>query len=150
MKVREICSHRVVSVPSHASLGDAARIMKDHQVGALLVTRDGLGLPPRSAGIVTDRDLVLYGIARGDIERLSIEQVMTPDTQSVAANADMHEAIERMRMGGIRRLAVTDDAGDIIGVVSLDDVLQALAADLVGVAGLLLLEHDRGAPSTRT
>lgn len=143
MKVERICSRGIVSVPRSASLGDAAELMKAHHVGALLVTDDGEGAG-RAVGFVTDRDLVLYALAEGiGPTDACVEDVMTPAVATIAADAGLFEAAEAMRAGGVRRLAVSDAEGTLIGIVSMDDIVDAIAAELGSLAAALRSERER-------
>ena len=68
---------------------------------------------------------------------------MTPALASVPARADLHEALETMRSDGLRRLVVTGDDGGIVGIISLDDIIDELAADLSSLAGIVRRERER-------
>jgi predicted transcriptional regulator len=143
MEVSKVFTHHVVGIPRTASLAEAARLMKNQEVGALIVT-DDFPQGPRAAGIVTDRDLVLHAMADSLAPTsFCVGDVMTEVPGTVPAHADIHDAIELMRMGGYRRLAVTDVQGDVLGILSFDDIVQALAADFVSLAALLQSERER-------
>jgi CBS domain-containing protein len=68
---------------------------------------------------------------------------MTHGLAAIAATADIHEAMEAMRAKGIRRLAVTRGDGMLVGIVSFDDVIDALAAELTSLAGIIRSERER-------
>jgi CBS domain-containing protein len=68
---------------------------------------------------------------------------MSPVLATVRESADLHEALEMMRGGGMRRLAVADDADRIVGMLSIDDAISALAADLESLAGVLRRGRQR-------
>src|SRR5204862_204356 len=97
----------------------------------------------RAIGVVTDRDLVLQAMSKGLSASTPVGEVMSGDPQTVARNADIHDAICLMRLGGFRRLAVVDEREEIVGMLSLDDVIQAMASDLVSVASLIQVERER-------
>jgi len=93
----------------------AAALMRRHHVGALLVTDDEPN-SDRAIGIITDRDLVVQVIADGiSPEKRTIGEVMTPGISTISETSDVHEAIEVMRSDGIRRLAVADEDGTLLG-----------------------------------
>ncbi|MCX7960087.1 MAG: CBS domain-containing protein [Burkholderiales bacterium] len=143
MNVGRICSHGIVSVRRGASLGEAAALMKAHHVGALLVLEED-PQADRPAGIVTDRDLVLYALAEGiGPTDACVEDVMTPALATVPASAGLFEAAEAMRTSGVRRLAVSDERGDLVGIVSMDDIVDAIAAELGSLALALRAERAR-------
>ncbi len=143
MKVDRVYTRRVVRIAQSASLEEAATLMRQHHVGTLLVT-DVAPNDSGLVGIVTDRDLVLHAMANGlNSEETTVSEVMTPGVSTVSARADVHEAIERMRAGGLRRLAVTDRDACVVGVLSLDDILDGLAADFSAIAGVMRAERER-------
>lgn len=108
--------------------------MRQHHVGALLVTDDAPN-EKQVVGIVTDRDLVLQamalGLGPGDA---TLADVMSGELVTVGADAKLHDAIEEMRRHGIRRLGVMGDEGTLVGLISFDDVVDAIAARLAGSA----------------
>lgn len=111
MKVKRIYSRDVIRAPRSFSLEQVAVLMRQHHVGAVLVTEDEPS-DNQAIGIVTDRDLVLQAIAEGIGPReATIADVMTPSIASVSENADIFEALETMRAKGVRRLAVSAGRG---------------------------------------
>jgi CBS domain-containing protein len=110
--------------------------MLHQHVGALIVT-DG-GADNRLLGIVTDRDMVLKAVAAGSAPRATlVAEVMSTGVASVGENDDMMEAMQAMFTHGVRRLAVTGDDGAVVGVVSLDDVIEAMVRDWVLLASIV-------------
>ena len=99
------------------SVEDAAKRMRDEDVGALLVVED-----EELKGIVTDRDIVLKAVAEGDKPgKAKIEDVCTADTTTIEADASIDDAIKAMREADVRRLPVVED-GKPVGIVSLGDL----------------------------
>lgn len=133
MTVADIRSRNIVRAPRSASLREGALLMRRHHVGALLVTDAAAG-EERVVGIVTDRDLVLQATAAGiGPDDGTLGEVMSSDLATIAADAPWHDAVEEMRRQGVRRLGVT--VGDeLIGLVSFDDVIDAIAARVAGSA----------------
>ena len=143
MRVDRVFTRSIVGVPESCDLRDAAVMMHKYHVGALLVTGD----EPHDntvVGFVTDRDIVVQAVAQ-DISPREVTEgdVMTPVEATIQASADLHEALEMMRSAGIRRLVVTDDDNRIAGFLSLDDVIDGLAAEMASLAALLKTEHRR-------
>jgi CBS domain-containing protein len=124
MRVSELTGKIPVTIESDATLVDAAVLMDRANVGALLVM-DGA----RLAGIVTDRDIVLRAIARRAPLDARIDSVMTTDVVAVEADVDVHDAYHSISRHAVRRLPVVDD-GNVVGVVTVDDLLVGLANDL--------------------
>lgn len=143
MKVDTVLTPAVVRIERSATLAEAAGMMRDRHVGALLVT-DDIPHTQRLVGIVTDRDIVLKGVAEDLAPRAaSVSQVMTAGTASVPLGAPLSDALATMRSHGIRRLLVTQHDGRLAGIVSLDDIVDALGHEFAGLAGILRSELER-------
>ena len=143
MRVDRVYTRKIVGTTRSASLAEAAELMREHHVGALLVTND----PPDEAnaiGFVTDRDVVVQAVAKGlDPREISVAAVMTPVVGTISEKADLHEALELMRGAGARRLVVTRGEGQVVGILSLDDVIDGIAADMSSLTALVKSEVER-------
>lgn len=128
MLVRECLRKAPVTVPRQCTLKEAAGLMQDHGVGALLVlSGDEL------VGIVTDRDVAVRGVGRGLAPDELIEEVMTETPITIQGSDDLLDAFGVLRRAGVRRLPVLEDS-DIAGVVTVDDLLVWLVGELAAVA----------------
>jgi CBS domain-containing protein len=138
MKIRDFCSRIVVVAEGSTDLREAARLMRDHHVGALIVI-DGLKGATRPIGIVTDRDIVVAVVAAADVrpESLTVLDVMSRELVLIDENDGVFEAIEAMQERGVRRLPVVTADGRLVGIVTLDDVLRMLANELGGLAAAM-------------
>jgi predicted transcriptional regulator len=143
MRVDRIYTRRVVRTTKSSTLEQAADLMRRYHVGALIVAED----PPDDAdaiGVLTDRDIVIQAVARGfDIRSVRVGDLMTPTVGVIPEHADLHDALEAMRSAGVRRLAVTGRDGRMVGMLSMDDVIDGLAADFSSLAGMLKTEVER-------
>lgn len=137
MRVSEICSRRIVHVPASAALQIAARLMRDQCLRALFVTEHGVtGM--RVVGIVTDRDMVVHGLAsRADCAQTTISEVMTRGVLTIQGHAVISEALRTMLGHGLHRLAVIDDQQQLIGMLSLDDTIRAMGGEWTLLASIL-------------
>jgi len=146
MALGSICRRELVTLDRNASLQEAARLMRDHHVGTVVVT-ENLDAALHVAGIVTDRDLAIEVLARGvDGASVAVGALLGErPTHSVSEDADVGEAIALMQASGVRRLLVHDADGHLAGIVSFDDVLQACAAQLSGLAGAMRKGIEREA-----
>ncbi|HKZ74271.1 MAG TPA: CBS domain-containing protein [Steroidobacteraceae bacterium] len=143
MNIGQICSHEMVSVPTSATLGEVARLMHDRHVGSVVVTRTYTDAPA-AVGIITDRDIVRTQLERkADLWCLSAEEVMTRDPLVLREDLSIGEGIERLRARGVRRAPVVSVHGMLVGVVSTDDLLAALARELGSVARLFEAQPKR-------
>jgi len=106
-----------VICPVSSTVVDAARAMRDRDVGNVLVTAGD-----ELRGIVTDRDLVVRGIAEGgDISGTTLDHLISDDLVTVRPDDDVQQAVTLMRERSIRRLPVVDQ-GRPVGVVSIGDL----------------------------
>jgi CBS domain-containing protein len=148
MKIGSLCTRRVVTIDEDGTLGQAAMLMREHHVGALVVTaRTAQGL--RIGGLVTDRDLVIEVLARGlDPAAGRIGELASTDIASVCEDDDLTQAIAAMQRAGVRRLLVTDAEQRLSGIVSLDDLVHACASQFTGLADVIRAGLDREVDDT--
>ncbi|MGW7282642.1 CBS domain-containing protein [Streptomyces sp. NPDC054844] len=115
--VRDIMTGDPVTVQPQTSVTAVARIMRDQDLGAVLVT-DGDEL----RGLVTDRDLVIRSVAEGgDPEQTTVAGACSDDVVTVRSDDELNHAAELMREHAVRRVPVVDD-GRPVGIVSLGDL----------------------------
>jgi CBS domain-containing protein len=120
----------VVTASGDDTVEQAARTMRDRGVGCLVVRDAG-----KAMGIVTDRDLVVRVLACGiDPTTAPLGRFVTFDPITVFLHDGVETAIERMRRHGVRRLPIVDDLGVVIGIVTADDLLTLLGAEIGGIA----------------
>ncbi|MGZ5036438.1 MAG: CBS domain-containing protein [Usitatibacter sp.] len=143
MKVDRIYTRNAIGISRGETLEEAAAAMRRFHVGSLLVFEKA-ERRQELVGIVTDRDLVVLSLAEGrDPRKVRVEEVMSPVVASVSEDADILEALERMRGAGVRRLVVTTQRGEPVGVVAIDDIVDGLAAELASASALMKTEIRR-------
>jgi CBS domain-containing protein len=130
MKVGELCCRQVVVAEPELSVLEAARRMRDYHVGDLVVV-DPEEPDSEPVGVVTDRDLVIDGIAaQANLERLRVKDVMTSELITVEENEDVSSALEQMRARGVRRMPVVDVSGALQGILTYDDLVDWVTEQL--------------------
>ena len=124
MKIKDIMSKTVVAAESGQPVFEVARLMREHDVGAIPVfERDVI------AGIVTDRDIVLRCVAAGKSPaECTAGEIMSGGAVSVTPNQSVADAAKIMAAVKIRRLPVIED-GRLAGMVSFGDVARSRADD---------------------
>jgi CBS domain-containing protein len=129
MNAYELCQRHVVTVRRHEELGTAAWMMRERNVGCLVVVEPaGAFGGERPIGMLTDRDIVTNVIVRdADPRAVSVEDVMTRHPVTVSTHSTIEESLQRMREGHIRRVPVVDDRGCLTGILALDDIFEFLA-----------------------
>jgi CBS domain-containing protein len=139
----DICNRSVVVALRDTALQEAAQRMREHHVGCLVVV-DTLGAQRRVAGMLTDRDIVAAVIAKGvDPQRLRVEDVMSTGVVTAAEADPFAHVLATMRREGLRRLPVTSASGFLLGLVSLDDLLEILADQMQMVVQTIQTEQRR-------
>jgi CBS domain-containing protein len=139
MRVSELMHTPAVTCTPDETVGAVARLMAARNVGSVVVI-DAVG---EVAGIVTDRDITIRGVAQGRSGDLPVEIVMTRSVATVDPGADIADAAATMMKRRVRRLPVVDQRGKAHGVVTLDDVMRNVARQADEVGDLLLAQ---GAP----
>jgi len=142
VKLKDFATSVVAVVEPETPALVMAQLMRKHHVGALVVV--DAQEKNRPVGIVTDRDLVLELMAEGlDPTVFTAGDIMTVDL--VLANPDMDAvaAIQLMKAHRLRRLVMADDAGLLMGIVTMEDVLELLATELANLAAGLSGARDR-------
>ena len=147
--ISEICNRDVIIVQRDNTVLEAAKLMRQHHVGDVLVVdeHDGIRIP---VGIVTDRDLVVE-IMAPELDHLviTVGDIMAPGLATVKENTGVFEAIQYMRGKGIRRLPVVNESGALMGILTLDDILELLSEELFELAKLVRYEQKKEAESRR-
>jgi len=143
MPISEFCNREVVYAQRDNSSLEAAKLMRQHHVGDLVVVDDNEGVKV-PVGIVTDRDLVVEIMAAElDPDAITVGDVITPELAIVKENAGLYESIQYMRAIGVRRLPVVNDSGGLVGILTLDDMLELLAEEMSTLAKLVKHEHKK-------
>jgi CBS domain-containing protein len=122
MQVRNLMQRPVVSVGPDASVRQAARQMREHVIGSVIVT-DG----DRLAGILTERD-VLRAVARGIRDDAVVRDWMTTDPDTIEPGDTTEHAATLMMHGGFRHLPVTEN-GAVVGILSIRDLMRIVLED---------------------
>lgn len=125
--IREVMTPAPIAVPEGATLPQVATMMRDHDIGDVLVRSETEGL----LGILTDRDIVIRGLTGGEgAETLTAGEICSRDVTTVEADDPVAAAVAVMRERAIRRLPVTD-GGEVVGIVSLGDLASERDPDSV-------------------
>ncbi len=136
MTAGSVCIRDVVIATPEMSILEVARLMREYHVGSLVVVDDkaGKNVP---VGVVTDRDLVIEILAQEiDVRSVSVGDVMSRAPLTVNEDESLWDVIRRMRAQGVRRVPVVGDDGAVVGIISVDDLVQLLGDELNGLAGL--------------
>lgn len=145
MPISEFCNRDVVFATRDMSLTEAAQLMREYHIGALVVV-DELDGKRAPVGIVTDRDIVMEIIAQSlDLTEFSVGDIMGPQLVSVQEKEGVFETIRLMRTKAIRRVPVVNQEGGLVGIISADDILDLLAEEMAELAKVAPREQEHEA-----
>ena len=137
MNAGSVCKRGAVTVAPGDDLIAAAHLMREKHVGYLIVSQG-----TRVAGVLTDRDIVVAVLAQEvDVHALKVGDVMTRDPLVIEEGQSIEAVLRHMREAGVRRVPVVDRSGALTGVLSIDDVLEQIAQQLIDIAGSIRNEQ---------
>ena len=143
MRVGEYCNREVVVIEQDDSITEAARVMREYHVGNVIIVRseNGKQIP---LGILTDRDIALEIVAKStDPESLRVGDAMSYELTTVSEDDDLMQLIEIMRDKGIRRVPVVDVDETLVGIITVDDLLDLLSEVFIDIVHLVDRQRKR-------
>jgi len=141
MSAGEYCNREVVIVARSESIREAIDLMRHYHVGDVVVV-EKRGEAPVPVGILTDRDIVLEVLAEDvDLDAVTIGDVMSFELVTVPEDTPLLDSLAIMGEKGVRRLPVVTAAGELAGILTVDDVLELLAEQLNDLVRLLNRER---------
>lgn len=143
MTIGELCNREVIVVQQRENIADAVKLMRQHHVGDLVVVEEkGLGRIP--IGIVTDRDILIQVLGEDfSPDELTVGDVMTHEPVTGFIDDSVEDSLKLMRKNGIRRLPVVDESWYLVGILTVDDIIDLLAEEISDLAWLIRNEVDR-------
>ena len=142
MNAGSVCKRAVVTVTPTDDLIAAAHLMREKHVGFLIVSEKTQYTGKRVVGVLTDRDIVVAVLAQEvDAHALKVGDVMTRDPLLIEEGQSIEAVLHHMHEAGVRRVPVVDRSGALSGVLSIDDVLESIAEQLINIAGSIRNEQ---------
>jgi signal-transduction protein with cAMP-binding, CBS, and nucleotidyltransferase domain len=145
MSVGDFCTREVVIVNRESSIEQLAQVMRQFHVGDVVVVEERAGerIP---VGIVTDRDIVIEVVAKGlALNTVTAGDIMSYDLLLVREQEGLWDVLGRMRSRGVRRVPVVNERGALVGLITLDDLLDLLSEELGALAKLVRREQAQEA-----
>ncbi|MCW8407462.1 CBS domain-containing protein [Legionella sp. PATHC035] len=145
MRVGEYCNRDVVVINGNESVKNAAELMRTYHVGDLVLVEEhhNRKIP---IGIVTDRDLVIEVMAAGvQPESLLVRDILTDPFSCVFENDSLFDALEIMHSKKIRRLPVISENKTLIGIITLDDLIEILTETMTHIVDVVKLQQKKEA-----
>jgi CBS domain-containing protein len=136
--VREVMTSGVTAVQPRATLTEVARLMRDHDIGDVVVARGD-----DVVGVVTDRDITIRAVAEGaDPQSVAAESVCSTPAVTVAPEDSCADAVRVMREHAVRRLPVVEQGGRPVGIITIGDLAKSEDPDSA-LADISAAEPDR-------
>jgi CBS domain-containing protein len=137
MTIGSICNHNVATIGPGADITEAAERMRKDHIGDLIVAQyEDARLVP--VGIITDRDIVVSVVAKKvDPSTLKVGDVMSDELLTVREDNGVAFALREMRKFGVRRAPVVGSAGELVGVLTVDDLVDHIATELRHIGDII-------------
>lgn len=146
MNVGRVCTREVVFVHESESLRAATELMRNKRVGSVVVC-DEAGSQRVPIGMITDRDVGMAALqSEGPLSGILVHQAMSRNPLVIREDEDVADALERMRSHGVRRAPVVGADGALVGLVSIDDLLEVLVEQLSSIVHLISRQLQPSSP----
>jgi MHS family proline/betaine transporter-like MFS transporter len=122
LRLNELVRRKPITISGEATIYDVVKIMAEQNIGFLVVVENG-----RMVGVLSERDVVRSLAERGNLS-VKVSDICKRDIITLQADATLEEAAEKMGKHGIRHVVVVNKSGELIGVVSVRDLIQELYA----------------------
>lgn len=144
MSVGHYCNREVVISYSDESIQEAAKLMRQHHVGCLvIVEKDSEKNYSKPVGILTDRDIVVELIAEGvDLSSISVGDVFNRQLLTVSEDEPLTDVVDKMKAKGVRRVPVINESDGLVGILALDDLIELYAEQLSHIVDVINQEKN--------
>jgi MHS family proline/betaine transporter-like MFS transporter len=122
LRLNELVRRKPITISGEATIYDVVKIMAEQNIGFLVVVENG-----RMVGVLSERDVVRSLAERGNLS-VKVSDICKRDIIMLQADATLEEAAEKMGKHGIRHIVVVNKSGELVGVVSVRDLIQELYA----------------------
>lgn len=147
--IGEICNREVIITTLDTTVAAAAKLMRHHHVGSIVVVEGSEAQPRIPIGLITDRDIVVEVTAMDlDPDAITVGDIMGRELATACESDGLLDTMEAMRYKGVRRLPIVDERRQLIGIVTLDDLLEILAEQLGALVKTISHEQSREAVLT--
>jgi MHS family proline/betaine transporter-like MFS transporter len=122
LRLKELVRRKPITISGEATIHDVVKIMAEQNIGFLVVVENG-----RMVGVLSERDVVRSLAERGNLS-VKVSDICKRDIITLQEDATLEEAAEKMGKHGTRHVVVVNKSGEVIGVVSVRDLIQELYA----------------------
>ena len=139
--IGSFCTRQVVTVGPDATVVEASKLMREHHVGAVVIVDDRAGAR-KPLGVLTDRDIAVEVVALGVApDTLKVSEVVQRPVTCVGEDGGYAETVRLMSVNGVRRMPVIDHGGNLVGIITFDDILRQLAGPFMALGDLVTRER---------
>lgn len=118
---------KVITISYQNSVTDAAKLMKQHDIGSIIIVEDNHG--KKAKGILTERDIIHKIIAKGaDSSETTVEKVMSKPLRVIKPTTALEDAAKAMKKNHVKRLPVVNDSNELVGIISEGDIMRVFPA----------------------
>ena len=132
MPIEKLATRDVVTADEDATLKEVANRMRSEGVGSIIIAAEN-----KPVVIMTDRDLAFAAADGDDMDSSTVRERMSEDVKTFNAEIEGYDAREEMSGADVRRFPVVDDEGELVGIVTLDDVVATVGRELEQVAAII-------------
>ncbi|MEN8257550.1 MAG: CBS domain-containing protein [Thermodesulfobacteriota bacterium] len=144
MSVGEFCNRQVVITSPESDIVAVAKLMRKHHVGDVVIVQGKEGAAKMPLGIITDRDLVIELLAQEvALDAVTVGDAMSYELVTCQESDGIWETLQRMESRGIRRMVVVNDEGSLVGILTVDDLLELLAEEMTTLSKVTLGQQAR-------
>ena len=139
MPLTDFCKAPVITISPDQKVLDAVNLMMNKNIGCVVVIEQD-----RPIGILTDRDLVVRVMAkRKDAANTLVREAMTPNPILASEAIGIWELIQAMKKQGVRRFPIVAGDGKLVGIITLDDLIELMGEELADVGRAIAAELSR-------
>jgi len=140
MSLQTYCRKPVIKVSPDTSITEACHLMEQNNVGSLVAENKG-----KLCGIITDRDIALrVAGAKRDPDQTRVKDIMTPDPIRISVDKDLHHLTALMHAYHVRRIPIVNGFDTTLGIVTLDDLIAQLGAEMADIGKAISEEFPQG------
>ena len=137
MNAKECCNREVLVISKDQTPLDAARLMRQHHIGSVVIVEECNG-GKRPVGLVTDRDIAIEVVAEEvDPNEVSVLDITRRPLMLANESDALSDCLTLMKQKGVRRLPIVDAEGILVGILSLDDIVELVAEQLNDLVSLI-------------
>jgi CBS domain-containing protein len=140
MSLQTYCRKPLVRISPDSNITEACHLMEQNNIGCLVAEREG-----KLCGIVTDRDIALRVTgARRDPDHTMVKEIMTPDPIRISVDRELHHLTALMHAYHVRRVPIVNGFDAALGIVTLDDLIAQLGAEMSEIGKAIAEEFPQG------